>query len=259
MYDVAHRDILEYFYIKTGIHFDEKKDVVANKIDMFYKARNFENANSFFVTLKSDATLWQEFVNLLTVNETYFFREMHQLNIMAELVKNMQGIDVLCAPSSSGEEPYTILMSLAEAGLLGRVRKLVGIDINSDVIERAKKGIYSKRSLHRAPDGVMSKYFTKKSEELFEIANDVKKYVDLLTLNIFDPSVKSLGRFDFVFSRNMIIYFNKESRALAEKALYDLLKPGGILFLGHADIVQNIFNLKKIVQGGIVYYQKERD
>ncbi len=259
MYDASHRDILEYFYIKTGIHFDEKKDVVANKIDMFYKIRGFEEASSFFRTLKSDATLWQEFVNLLTVNETYFFREIHQMNIMVELVKNMHGIDVLCAPSSSGEEPYTILMSLAEAGLLGRVRKLVGIDINSDVIEMAKKGIYSKRSLHRAPESVTPKYFTKRSEELFEIASDIKKYVELSVLNIFDPDVKNLGRFDFVFSRNMIIYFDKESRALAEKALYDLLKPGGILFLGHADIVQNSFNLKKIVQGGIVYYQKERD
>jgi len=139
------------------------------------------------------------------------------------------------------------------------VRRLVGIDINSDVIEMAKKGIYSKRSLHRAPEDVMPKYFTKRSEELFEIASEIKKYVELSVLNIFDPDVKNLGRFDFVFSRNMIIYFNKESRALAEKALYDLLKPGGILFLGHADIVQNSFNLKKIVQGGIVYYQKERD
>jgi chemotaxis protein methyltransferase CheR len=77
-------------------------------------------------------------------------------------------------------------------------------------------------------------------------------------MNIFDHDIKRLGQFDFVFSRNMIIYFDKKSRLEAEKALVSLLKPGGILFLGHADIVQNSFNLEKTVVGGIVYYKKEQ-
>jgi chemotaxis protein methyltransferase CheR len=257
MYSLAHGNILEYFYTKTGIHFDEKKDVVAHKINSFYKARNFHDTESFFAALKKDDSLWQEFVNLLTVNETYFFRETKQVDMLISMAKELRSFDILCAPSSSGEEPYTILMSLAEAGLLGRVNKLVGIDINSDVIEKAKKGVYSKRSLHRTPANVVSKYFIENHEHNFEIVNEIKKYVDFKVFNIFDSSVKSLGQFDFVFSRNMIIYFDKESRHEAEKALFGFMKESGILFLGHADIVQNSFNLKKTVVEGIVYYKKE--
>jgi len=257
MYSLGHGEILEYFYAKTGIHFDEKKDVVAHKIDTFYKSKHFHDTSTFFVELKKDGELWQELVNLLTVNETYFFRETKQIEMMAAMAKEKKTFNILCAPSSSGEEPYTILMSLAEAGLLSKVNKLVGIDINSSVIERAKEGVYSKRSLHRTPSDVVLKYFCQKDEQKFEIIGDIKRLVDFRVQNIFDPSIKSLGEFDFVFSRNMIIYFNKESRLEAEKALYSFLKPGGVLFLGHADLIQNSFNLKKVVQGGIVYYQKE--
>lgn len=257
MYSLAHGEILEYFYAKTGIHFDEKKDVVAHKIDTFYKSKHFHDMTLFFNELKKNGELWQEFVNLLTVNETYFFRETKQIEMMVEMAGAKQSLNILCAPSSSGEEPYTILMSLAEAGLLGKVNKLVGIDINSSVIERAKEGIYSKRSLHRTPENVVQKYFIQRDGQNFEIAGEVKRVVDFRIQNIFDPSIKSLGEFDFVFSRNMIIYFDKESRLEAEKALYSFLKPAGILFLGHADIIQNSFNLKKVVQSGIVYYKKE--
>ncbi len=257
MYSLAHGEILEYFYAKTGIHFDEKKDVVAHKIDTFYKAKEFCDPHSFFEKLKRDESLWQEFVNLLTVNETYFFRETKQIEMMAAMAKERHVFNILCAPSSSGEEPYTILMSLAEVGLLPKVGKLVGIDINSAVIRMAQEGVYSKRSLHRTPTEVVQKYFRETDGQKFEIVGDIKRLVDFRVQNIFDHSIKSLGQFDFVFSRNMIIYFDKESRLEAEKALYSLLKPGGVLFLGHADLIQNSFNLKKVVQGGIVYYQKE--
>lgn len=258
MYSPRHEPILRYFYDKTGIHFDEKKDVVAHKINGFYKSKGYHDENSFLEGLKRDANLWQEFVNLLTVNETYFYRETKQVELLASMAKEMSGFDILCAPSSSGEEPYTILMMLAEAGLLGRVGRLVGIDINSDVIERAKEGVYSKRSLHRTPPEVASKYFMEDDENRYAIVNDIKRIADFRVMNIFDRDIKRLGQFDFVFSRNMIIYFDKESRLEAEKALVSLLKPGGILFLGHADIVQNSFNLKKTVVGGIVYYKKEQ-
>lgn len=257
MYSLAHGEILDFFYGKTGIHFDEKKDVVAHKIDTFYKSKDFRDIPSFFAELKKEGMLWQEFINLLTVNETYFFRETKQIDIMVELARQMQSINILCAPSSSGEEPYTILMTLAEAGLLSKVGRLVGIDINSFVIESAKKGVYSKRSLHRTPIEAASRYFRENDERCFEITSDIKKFADFKVFNIFDPRIKSLGEFDFVFSRNMIIYFDKESRIEAERTLYSLMKPGGILFLGHADLIPNNVGFKKIVQNGIVYYQKQ--
>lgn len=257
MYSSAHGEILNFFYSKTGIHFDEKKDVVAHKIDTFYKSKDFHDISTFLAEIKKEGILWQEFVNLLTVNETYFFRETKQIDIMVEMARQRGNFNILCAPSSSGEEPYTILMSLAEAGLLSKLGKLVGIDINSFVIESAKKGVYSKRSLHRTPIEAASKYFRENDERYYEIVAEIKRSADFRVFNIFDPHIKSLGEFDFVFSRNMIIYFDKESRMQAEKTLHSLMKPGGVLFLGHADLIPNNVGFKKVVQNGIVYYQKQ--
>ncbi len=256
MYSLAHGEILDFFYSKTGICFNEKKEIVAHKIDTFYESKGFSDTKAFLTEIKKEGALWQEFINLLTVNETYFFRETKQIEIMVEMARQMSSFNILCAPSSSGEEPYTILMSLAEAKLLAKLTKLVGIDINSSVIELAKKGLYSKRSLHRTATDVAVKYFRKNDKESYEIAEEIKRYVDFRVFNIFDPHIKSLGEFDFVFSRNMIIYFDKESRFKAEKALYSLIKPKGVLFLGHADLIPNNVGFNKVVQNGIVYYQK---
>jgi chemotaxis protein methyltransferase CheR len=257
MFSSIHEKILEYFYEKTGIHFDEKKEIVAHKLDNFAHLNGFKDASLFFDKLKNDDKLWQDFVNLLTVNETYFFRETKQMEIMLSEAKKLHSFDVLCAPSSSGEEPYTILIMLSEVGLLPRISRLAGIDINSDVIEHAKRGVYAKRSLHRATSEVVSRYFAQNEDGQYKISDEIKKHADFRVLNIFDGSFASLGRFDFVFSRNMLIYFDKESRYEAEKVLFEALKPGGILFLGHADIVQNSFGLKKHVVNGVVYYQKD--
>ncbi len=256
MYSSTHGEILEFFYDKTGIHFDEKKDVVAHKINTFYKNHGFADINSFFTEIKRYGPLWQELVNLLTVNETYFFRETRQIDIMIEMAKQKRSFNILCAPSSSGEEPYTILIKLAENGLLGGLCKFVGIDINSSVIESAKQGTYSKRSLHRTPAEVISKYFTENERHYYDISSEIKRIVDFRIANIFDSNIKSLGDFDFVFSRNMIIYFDKESRGEAEKALCSLLKQDGVLFMGHADLIPNNVGFKKTVENGTVYYKK---
>ncbi len=256
MFSAIHEKILDYFYEKTGIHFDEKREIVAHKLDTFASNQGFSDANTFFEKLKSDNSLWQEFVNLLTVNETYFFRETKQIDMMVSMTEKLGNFDILCAPSSSGEEPYTILITLSEAGLLPRVSRLIGVDINSEVIDFAKNSVYAKRSLHRATPEVVSKYFSDLGEQQYKISDEIRRRADFRVLNIFDKSFADLGRFDFVFSRNMLIYFDKESRYEAERVLFEALKPGGILFLGHADIVQNSFGLKKNVINGVVYYQK---
>lgn len=256
MFSAIHEKILSYFYDKTGIHFDEKREIVAHKLDTFASNQGFSDAATFFEKLKSDDNLWQEFVNLLTVNETYFFRETKQIDMLVSMAEKLGNFDILCAPSSSGEEPYTILITLAEAGMLQRVTRLIGVDINSEVIDFAKNSVYAKRSLHRATPDVVSKYFSVTSEQQYKISDEIRRRADFRVLNIFDKGFADMGHFDFVFSRNMLIYFDKESRYEAERVLFEALKPGGILFLGHADIVQNSFGLKKNVVNGVVYYQK---
>lgn len=257
MHTPIHQSILDLFYSKTGIYFDEKKDIVSNKINNFAKKSGFSDLESFLSALKSSDDVWQGFVNMLTVNETYFFRENKQIELMKTLLQSRTGsVNILSAPCSSGEEMFTVLMMLDEFGLLSKVKKITGIDVNSDVIKKASNGIYPKVSFHRTAPETVERYFDKTGDEHFKIKDDMRRITDFSVMNIFDSAFASLGEFDFVFSRNMLIYFDKESRKKAEERLYNAVKPGGILFLGHADIVQNSFGLKKHVVGGIVYYEK---
>lgn len=176
---------------------------------------------------------------------------------MIEMAKQISSFNILCTPSSSREEPYTILISLAEVGLLPKVGKLVGIDIDSFVIESVKKWCIQKEVCTEPPIKAASRYFRENGERYYEIISNIKRHADFRVFNIFDPHIKTLGEFDFVFSRNMIIYFDKESRMRADKVLHSLMKSNRILFLGHADLIPNDVGFKKVVQNGIVYYKKD--
>ena len=136
---------------------------------------------------------------MLTVGETYFYRETGHFKILVTFIdeKNIQKI--LCAPSSSGEEVYSILLYLKES--CGRKVNITGIDLNSDVIEVAKKGCFSQRSLSKLPTDLRRKYF-QPSEERECISQEFKQSVTFLHQNIFDDSIKRLGTFDAIFCRN---------------------------------------------------------
>jgi chemotaxis protein methyltransferase CheR len=112
---------------------------------------------------------------------------------------------------------------------------MVGIDIDSSMIEKAKRGLYNRRSVERLPAHLRQKYFTQVGE-LYQIRPDFTEAATFLVANIFDKSLPHrLGQFDILFSRNMLIYFNDEEKRRCFDQLYRLLKPGGYLFLGHAD------------------------
>lgn len=246
--------VLDLFYEKTGICFVEKQDIVLNKIENFAKNNDYNEIGNFIAELKKCGALWQEFVNFLTVNETYFFREYKQLELLVGLAKNKSSFDILCLPSSSGEEIYTIVMMLEMAGILDRLQGITGVDINSQVIQKAKKGIYSNRSFHKTDESVKSRFFRSYGEE-YQIDERLSQKCKFECINIFDSSISKLGKFDFVLSRNMLIYFDNESRARASDALVRFLKRDGNLFLGHADMLSPNSQVVRKMVNGVVYYE----
>jgi chemotaxis protein methyltransferase CheR len=247
--------VLDKFYDRTGICFIEKRDIVIQKIENFYKNRGFATLECFLVEMDKKGDLWQELINFLTVNETYFFREEKQLNILIEQAKKKESFDVLSLPCATGEEVYTIIAMLEMAGLLPRLRRIVGVDINSEVIRSAKTGAYSSKSFHKTPKEVMDRFFTLQGNG-FLFKDIYKNKASFEVCNIFEPDIFALGKFDFILSRNMLIYFDKESRAKATNVLVKMLKEGGNLFLGHADIPAPSAHLIKESIGGIVLYHK---
>lgn len=248
----------EFIYRKSGVYLDKDKhfDKLAKYIDARSKALGFENFRKYFFTLRfedKEGKEFQELMNAITVNETYFFREKEQMEVMAnsilhKLHKNMhesKTIRILSAPCSSGEEAYSIVLHIVEEGNIVEKRdiEVVGIDIDSSVIKKAKVADYSERSIHAIPKDVLSKWF-KKSEKGYMLDDELHGSVDFQVVNVFDrEQMRKLGKFDVIFSRNMLIYFDDASRKEVAMTFYDMLNPGGYIFLGHAEYMSRIVSV----------------
>lgn len=248
-------DLYAYFKDTTGIHFDQKKEITTSKMLRFAQEHQSHSFGDLLVRLKSDFALFQKLINFLTVNETYFFREINQIEYMVNEIKNrLDPIRILCAPGSTGEEPYTIAMALYEAEISMKHISIVSIDINTEAIVSSRQGVYSKRSLHRIGQQMIDRYFTLENEK-YSIKDMIKQSVEFKAINIFDLQPLELGKFDYIFSRNMLIYFDSHKTALAIKKLASLTRSSSsMLFFGHADIVTPPAQLLEHHQGDVKFY-----
>lgn len=238
-------EILEIFYKKTGIVYKNKEEILKKKIVKFYKDLNYCDCYNFLDDLKFSTELFQHFTNFMTVSESYFFRETKHFEYLIKLLKNSKKrrFKILSLPCSSGEEPYTILIYLLENGI--KDFDIVGADINTNVLEIAKTAIYPLRRLSYISKDILDKYFEKvKNYYLFK--DEYKKNILFKHTNLFDKTIFSIGKFDFIFSRNLFIYFDDLQKKRALEIFYKLLNIDGYLFLGHADNVREIKGFKKI-------------
>jgi len=262
----------EFIYRKSGIYLEEDKhfDKLAKYIDKRADELSIDNFRKYFFKLRfddKDGEEFQELMNAVTVNETYFFREKDQFEVLAdrilpELHESMpknRPIRILSSPCSTGEEPYSMILHIVEEGDIVEKRdiEVVGIDIDSTVIEKAKKAKYTERSVHAIPKSILAKWFNKKALG-YELGEDLHGSVDFQVANIFDKTqMRKLGKFDVIFSRNMLIYFDDASRKEVAMTFYDMLNPGGYVLLGHAEYMSRIvsvFKAKKI--DNCLIYQK---
>ncbi len=262
----------DYIYRKTGIFLEIEKhfDKLAKYIDNRCKVIGADSFRKYFYTLRfedKEGIEFQELINAMTVNETYFYREKEQFEVLVQrilpeihsLKPKGQAIRILSAPSSTGEEPYSIILHIIEEAKVVEERdiEVVGIDIDSTVIEKAKLGKFSERSVHAIPKAILSQWFKLKGLQ-YEISPDLIGTVDFKVANVFDRNeMRRLGKFDVIFSRNMLIYFDDASRKEVAMTFYDMLNPGGYVLLGHAEYmsrITSVFKAKKI--DSTLIYQK---
>ncbi len=235
------------------------------KIQNLIAEHNFKNFTSFYhqIRFTKNERLKQALVNAITINETYFWREHEQFEVLAfealhEFKKHNRPIRILVAPSSSGEELYSMMFAiLEEQSIIQKyIIELIGIDVDSNVIQKAKKGVYSKRSVEKLPKRFLERYFTQKGN-LFELDVSLRQHVTFLQGNIFDTHfTNKLGTFDIIFSRNMLIYFDLTQKKEAFDTFYKMLHPHGLLFLGHADSNELDKNQFKPYKSGFHIYKK---
>lgn len=259
----------EYFYRKTGIMFDQsKRYFVDRRLIERIKATGHNCFKNYFIFLRFEASgkELQNLINALTVNETYFFREEYQFQCMVKRMlpeitarkKRGDIIRIWSIPSSTGEEPYSIAIYLLEywKQLEQWDVEIVSSDIDTEVIEKAKQGIYSERSVKQLPYEIVKKYFKPLGNGYFKISDELISAIEFTRVNLVDKfETKRYRGFDIVFCRNLLIYFDDASRKIAAENIYDALNPGGFVCLGHSESMSRIspiFQVRKFPEA-IVY------
>ncbi len=229
--------IASYFQQKTGVSFEKQNSILKSKLSSFCILRDINSFDLCLQQIKVDKSLEQELIDYLTTNETYFYREFSQIEQLVNKIKlRNDEVNIICAPCSTGEESYSIVIALLEAGISSDRFKLLGIDINQTALDKAKVGHYSGRNVSKMPSQLVSKYFDKNGNK-YLLKAPVKARVKFKLLNLFDPAISQIGQFDYVLSRNMLIYFNQPTKHKAREVLEGLLKDKGQQVLyGHADL-----------------------
>lgn len=258
---------------KTGIFFDdEKKHYLIRRLENRMKTLGYETLLDYYRFLKYDVSGKElnHLFNIITTNETYFFRNIPQLMAFKEEVLPLiisrkrkardYELKIWSAGCSTGEEPYTLAMLLLEIlpDIYQWKVQILGTDINTQVLERAKEGVYDYRSIREMPSYYTLQYFHFKDEKYF-IKEKIKDMVSFATLNLVDTEhMKSLRNIDVIFCRNVLIYFSPESCKKVVNAFYESLNKGGYLFLGHSESLYRITAIFKLVKfKNSLVYMKE--
>ncbi|AGX87285.1 CheR family methyltransferase [Candidatus Symbiobacter mobilis] len=249
----------EYFYRKTGIQFEQtKRYFVDKRLEERIEATNSGSFRNYFTMLRFEASgeELQHLTNLMTVNETYFFREEYQFqclvkSILPELTKSKRDrkpIRVWVIPSSSGEESYSIAIYLLEYWNEIDIWdiEIISSDIDTKILRMAREGVYSQRSVQHLPTKILNKYFTAKSSE-YQICESLRQAVEFTRVNLSDRAdTRAYRDFDVIFCRNLLIYFDDVSRKAAAETFYDAIKPGGFVCLGHSESMSRVSSLYKV-------------
>jgi chemotaxis protein methyltransferase CheR len=243
-------------YRTAGINLsDSKKQLVYSRLARRLRALKIENFPEYLAYLEESAQEQEEFVNALTTNLTAFFREPHHFDILANYANkcNLQGrkLRVWCAASSTGEEPYSIAIALAEAfGSYTPPVEIVASDIDSNVLREASAGVYSLQRLESLSLERKKQFFQRgkgNNAGKARVVKELRHLIDFQKINLLDASWPIKPPFDIIFCRNVMIYFDKPTQLKLLGRMTTLLKPDGLYIAGHSESFSQAAHLVKLV------------
>lgn len=225
--------------ISLGTH---KREMVYSRLARRLRALGGQDFGSYLDSLENepDAAEWEDFINALTTNLTAFFRESHHFPILADFAKKRGGpVSVWCCAASTGEEPYSIAITLTEAlGPRAAGSTVLATDIDTSVLNRARTGVYPNDRVAKMESERLRRFFLKgrgSNEGHVRVRPEIAEMVRYETLNLLSPSWGITEKFDVIFCRNIMIYFDKPTQAKILERFVPLMKPGGLLFAGHSE------------------------
>lgn len=257
---------------RTGLSFaPEMRAGFERRLRERLAARNLRTFTEYYQHLRFHplaAQEWDEVYDLLTTNETYFYREDYQLiafrdeilPMLAQQVKVRKRLAVWSAGCSTGEETYTIAILIKDSNLFaGWEVAVYGSDISRRCIAVARKGRYGASSFRAMPEEMRRAHFIERGDGAY-VAESIRSMCHFNQMNLLDANrARLLGRVDAVFCRNMLIYFDTHSRRKVIDLFHERLFPGGVLLLGHSESLLNVTTAFELLhlKGDLVYRKPE--
>ncbi|MDP9902314.1 CheR family methyltransferase [Variovorax ginsengisoli] len=228
---------------KAGISLGEQKaQMVYSRLSRRLRELQMTDFASYLRSLEADpnSAEWQSFINSLTTNLTSFFREAHHFPVLADHVKKCtEPVTVWCAAASTGEEPYSLAITLTEAlGAKAASARVISTDIDTAVLAKAATATFTTEQVKGMSPERLRKFFHKgtgANEGKVRVRAEVAGLVKFSRLNLLDPSWSVKEPVDAIFCRNVMIYFDKPTQRKILERFETLLKPGGLLFAGHSE------------------------
>jgi chemotaxis protein methyltransferase CheR len=230
-------------YKRAGIALaDSKQEMVYSRLARRLRATGMVSFAKYLDGLEAgrNSDEWEAFTNALTTNLTSFFRESHHFPILADHIRNSKdAVSIWCSASSTGEEPYSLAMTLCETfGTLTPPGHIIATDIDTNVLTTAEKGVYPLDRLNKMSPERAKKFFLRgkgDQEGLVRVRPELRQLISFKQLNLLSDSWPVSGQFDVIFCRNVMIYFDKPTQSKILSRFVPLLKPNGLLFAGHSE------------------------
>ncbi len=255
-----------YRFLKSryGIDMERKKEIVQGRLENYVRAGGYSSYSDYIYALESDVTgrLERELVNILTTNHTFFMREFEHFEYMRSVVlpqfrikeARRKDLCIWCGASSTGQEPYMLAMLLKDFFGLDHEEwdtKVLATDIAMEVLQHASAGIYEKEQIECLPDHWKRRYMRPiDGGERYEMSEEIKKEVLFRKLNLMDE-FPFKRKMHVVFLRNVMIYFDKETKKEVIRKVYDVMEPGGYLFIGKTETIDRTDTPFQLIQPSI--------
>lgn len=240
--------LVNYIKINFGIELKHKKMLVVSRLQNYLSENNFESFTEYINYLLADNTgnVSTQLINRLTTNHTFFMREPQHFKFFYEKVLpelktaeyTEKDLRIWCAGCSSGQEPYTLAMIIKEFFGMDKARwesTILATDISTNVLDKAKKGIYKNEEISSLPDKWRKNFFRPLGNQSSELTEDIRKEVIFKRFNLMNTVFPFRSKFHVIFCRNVMIYFDSETKLELVKKLYEYTEEGGYLFIGHSE------------------------
>jgi chemotaxis protein methyltransferase CheR len=253
--------IRKLIYDRAGITLsDAKKDMVYSRVGRRLRATKLSSFREYLGLLETDhAEEWEAFVNSLTTNLTAFFREAHHFPLLAEHVnkiRHRKPIDLWCSAASTGEEPYTMAMTMVDLyGSFTPPVKILATDLDTSVLKKAQAGIYPVERVEKLSPDLLKRFFLKGSGSnagFVQVRKELRDMITFRQLNLLDAKWPIHGPFEAIFCRNVMIYFDKPTQYAILKKFIPVMHSDALLFAGHSESFQHAADLIKL-KGKTIY------